>query len=96
MSRLPDATAPLDAEAARAAFDQILDGAVAADEIAQFLTDMSVRGESSTEIAAAVRAMRARMIRVKAPDNAIDVCGTGGDRLNTFNISKVNIFFNRN
>ena len=87
MSRLPDATAPLDAEAARAAFDQILDGAVAADEIAQFLTDMSVRGESSTEIAAAVRAMRARMIRVKAPDNAIDVCGTGGDGAHSLNIS---------
>ena len=87
MSRLPDATAPLDAEAARAAFDQILGGAVAADEIAQFLTDMSVRGESSTEIAAAVRAMRARMIRVKAPDNAIDVCGTGGDGAHSLNIS---------
>lgn len=87
MSRLPDATTPLNAETARAAFDQILDGAVAADEIAQFLTDMSVRGESSTEIAAAVRAMRARMIRVKAPDNAIDVCGTGGDGAHSLNIS---------
>ena len=87
MSRLPDATAPLDAEAARAAFDQILDGAAAADEIAQFLTDMSVRGESSTEIAAAVRAMRARMIRVMAPANAIDVCGTGGDGAHSLNIS---------
>lgn len=87
MSRLPDATAPLDAEAARAAFDQILDGAVAPDEIAQFLTDISVRGESSSEIAAAVRAMRARMIRVKAPDNAIDVCGTGGDGAHSLNIS---------
>jgi anthranilate phosphoribosyltransferase len=64
-----------------------LDGAAAADEIAQFLTDMSVRGESSTEIAAAVRAMRARMIRVKAPDNAIDVCGTGGDGAHSLNIS---------
>jgi anthranilate phosphoribosyltransferase len=87
VSRLPDATAPLDAQAARAAFDQILDGAAAADEIAQFLTDMSVRGESSSEIAAAVRAMRARMIRVKAPDNAIDVCGTGGDGAHSLNIS---------
>lgn len=87
MSRLPDATTSLDAEAARAAFDQILDGAVAADEIAQFLTDMSMRGENSTEIAAAVRAMRARMIRVKAPDNAIDVCGTGGDGAHSLNIS---------
>jgi anthranilate phosphoribosyltransferase len=87
VSRLPDATTSLDAEAARAAFDQILDGAVAADEIAQFLTDMSMRGENSTEIAAAVRAMRARMIRVKAPDNAIDVCGTGGDGAHSLNIS---------
>lgn len=87
MTRLPETTAPLAADEARAAFDAILDGRCAADDIARFLTDMSVRDESATEIAAAVQAMRARMIPVKAPEGAIDVCGTGGDGAHSLNIS---------
>ncbi len=87
MTRLPDTTTPLAADEARAAFDAILDGQCAADDIARFLTDMSARDESATEIAAAVQAMRARMIPVKAPAGAIDVCGTGGDGAHSLNIS---------
>lgn len=87
MTRLPETTAPLAADEARAAFDAILDGQCAADDIARFLTDMSARDESATEIAAAVQAMRARMIPVKAPAGAIDVCGTGGDGAHSLNIS---------
>ncbi len=87
MTRLPDTTTPLAADEARAAFDAILDGHCAADDIARFLTDMSVRDESAAEIAAAVQAMRARMIPVKAPEGAIDVCGTGGDGAHSLNIS---------
>jgi anthranilate phosphoribosyltransferase len=87
VTRLPDTTAPLAADEARAAFDAILDGQCAAEDIARFLTDMSVRDESATEIAAAVQAMRARMIPVKAPEGAIDVCGTGGDGAHSLNIS---------
>ena len=87
MTRLPETTVPLAADEARAAFDSILDGQCAADDIARFLTDMSARDESATEIAAAVQAMRARMIPVKAPAGAIDVCGTGGDGAHSLNIS---------
>jgi anthranilate phosphoribosyltransferase len=87
VTRLPETTAPLAADEARAAFDAILDGQCAADDIARFLTDMSARDESATEIAAAVQAMRARMIPVKAPAGAIDVCGTGGDGAHSLNIS---------
>jgi anthranilate phosphoribosyltransferase len=85
--RLPDTHAPLAADEARAAFDSILDGQCAAEDIARFLTDMAVRDESAAEIAAAVQAMRARMIPVKAPAGAIDVCGTGGDGAHSLNIS---------
>jgi anthranilate phosphoribosyltransferase len=87
VTRLPDTTTPLAADEARAAFDAILDGQCEADDIARFLTDMSARDESAAEIAAAVQAMRARMIPVRAPEGAIDVCGTGGDGAHSLNIS---------
>lgn len=87
MTQLPASTKPLSAEDARAAFDLMLDGQCTADDITRFLTDMSQRDETSVEIAAAVRAMRARMIPVSAPKGAIDVCGTGGDGAHSLNIS---------
>lgn len=87
MTRLPETTAPLAADEARAAFDAILDGKCDGEDIARFLTDMSMRDESVTEIAAAVQAMRARMIPIQAPAGSIDVCGTGGDGAHSLNIS---------
>jgi len=84
---LPDASKPLDAADARAAFDAMLDGHVADDAIATFLTAMSKRDETAVEIAAAAQAMRARMITVEAPEGAIDVCGTGGDGSHSLNVS---------
>jgi anthranilate phosphoribosyltransferase len=53
---------------------------------------MRVRGETVAELAGAVRAMRARMLRVEAPADAIDVCGTGGDNAGTLNISTAATF----
>jgi anthranilate phosphoribosyltransferase len=87
MSTLPDPSAPLTEAQANAAFAAILDGGPSDAEIARFLTLLSDRGETAIEIAAAAQAMRARMIPVTAPDNAIDVCGTGGDGLHTLNVS---------
>lgn len=87
MTRLPDAEIILDEAEAEAAFGALLDGAVADDEIARFLIDLSERGETAAEIAGAARAMRARMIPIDAPANAIDVCGTGGDGHHTLNVS---------
>jgi anthranilate phosphoribosyltransferase len=59
---------------------------VADEDTIAFLVALSDRGESASEIAGAAQAMRARMIGV-APDNAIDVCGTGGDGHHTLNVS---------
>jgi anthranilate phosphoribosyltransferase len=70
-----------------ALFGQMLDGDMPAAAITTLLTDMSERDETAEEIAGAVRAMRARMIRVSAPEGAIDVCGTGGDGAQSLNIS---------
>lgn len=68
-------------------FDAMLDGEMADDAIAAFLITLAERGETAEEIAAAATAMRARMVRVTAPANAIDVCGTGGDGSHSLNIS---------
>lgn len=87
LSILPDPTAPLDDAEAAHAFAAILDGAPNDAEIGSFLIGLSERGETAIEIAAAAREMRARMIPVAAPENAIDVCGTGGDGHHTLNVS---------
>ncbi len=84
---LPDSSRPLDRATADAAFAAMLDGHASDDEMFAFLAAMAERDETSVEIAAAARAMRARMIRVKAPENAIDVCGTGGDGAHSLNVS---------
>lgn len=84
---LPDASAPLGADQARASFEAMLDGSADDDSIRDFLLAMSLRDETAVEIAAAITAIRARMIPVAAPDGAIDVCGTGGDMSNSVNVS---------
>jgi anthranilate phosphoribosyltransferase len=56
-------------------------------EIKDILIEMADRNETPEEIAGAIRAMRARMIRVTAPVGAIDVCGTGGDGAHSLNVS---------
>lgn len=87
MTVLPPVDHPLDEDTAEQAFAAILDGAVPDETIAAFLVALSERGETASEIAGAARAMRARMIPVQAPANAIDVCGTGGDGHHTLNVS---------
>ena len=87
MTRLPDPSTPLSGEAATAAFDLLFDADLPDEDIKAFLVTMARRGETATEIAAAARAMRARMIAVSAPPGAIDVCGTGGDGHHTLNVS---------
>jgi len=87
IAALPDPRAPLDQDEAEAAFGAMLDGRPSDEEIAAFLVALSDRGETASEIAGAARAMRARLIPVAAPANAIDVCGTGGDGHHTLNVS---------
>lgn len=87
MNDLPDPQSVLSVDEAREAFSDILDGNCDAETIKKFLIGLADRGETADEIAAAVAAMRERMIAVKAPENAIDVCGTGGDGSHSLNIS---------
>ena len=69
------------------AFEAILSGDVTPAQIGGFLMGLRVRGESVEEITGAVAAMRSRMLRVMAPEGAIDIVGTGGDGAGSYNVS---------
>ncbi|MDB5662769.1 MAG: anthranilate phosphoribosyltransferase, partial [Sphingomonas bacterium] len=84
---LPDASTPLDHATADAAFADLLDGKATQEDAVRFLSTLTERDETSIEIAAAARAMRARMVTIAAPPGTIDVCGTGGDHSHSLNIS---------
>jgi len=70
-----------------AAFNVIMTGEATPTQIGGFLMALRVRGETVDEITGAVTVMREKMTRIKAPEGAIDVCGTGGDGAGTLNIS---------
>jgi anthranilate phosphoribosyltransferase len=77
----------LDSEKIDAAFADIMEGVAPHEEIKRFLTLTIPRMSDPKWIAGGARSLRARMVRVAAPDGAIDVCGTGGDGAHTLNIS---------
>ena len=70
----------------KAAFELLMEGKVHDQEIFDFLTLLSAKGEVSDEIAGGVYVLRDKSKRVNN-DNCIDTCGTGGDGMNTLNIS---------
>ncbi|MDN2564691.1 anthranilate phosphoribosyltransferase [Aquibium sp. A9E412] len=78
---------PLDFEEARAAFDVMMSGEATPSQIGGFLMALRVRGETVDEISGAVATMRAKMLRVSAPADAVDIVGTGGDQSGTYNVS---------
>jgi anthranilate phosphoribosyltransferase len=77
----------LSADDSMRAFAAIMSGRVQETAIAALLTALAMRKPTIDEIVGAARAMRGTMKTVDAPENAIDLCGTGGDGLATLNIS---------
>ncbi len=73
-------------ESARA-FDRMMSGEATPSQMGALLMALRVRGETVEEITGAVATMRAKMLRVEAPSEAIDIVGTGGDASGSFNIS---------
>jgi anthranilate phosphoribosyltransferase len=69
------------------AFKTIMSGDATPSQIGGFLMALRVRGETVDELTGAAKAMRAKALQIKAPKNAIDVVGTGGDGTGTYNIS---------
>lgn len=78
---------PLAFDQAGEAFAIMMAGDATPAQMAAFLMGLRVRGETVEEIAAGASALRERMVRVRAPEGAIDTCGTGGDGAGTYNIS---------
>src|SRR2546423_15682243 len=70
--------AVLTLEEAAQAFDRMMSGEATPSQMGALLMALRVRGETIDELTGAVSAMRAKMLRVKAPPDAIDVVGTGG------------------
>jgi anthranilate phosphoribosyltransferase len=79
--------APMSREEAASVFDLMMAGEATPSQMGGLLMGLRVRGETVEEITGAVSAMRAKMIKVDAPANAIDVVGTGGDASGSYNIS---------
>ncbi|MEW6158850.1 MAG: anthranilate phosphoribosyltransferase [Verrucomicrobiota bacterium] len=83
---------PLTHEQVTAAVEQLVNEQIPAESKAEFLSALALKGETIDEIAAFARELRDRSIQPQLDPETrqreiLDVCGTGGDRLNTFNIS---------
>jgi anthranilate phosphoribosyltransferase len=79
--------APLTVAEAADAFDRMMSGEATPSQMGALLMGLRMRGETVDEITGAVTTMRAKMLRVDAPSDAVDVVGTGGDASGSFNIS---------
>ena len=77
----------LNFEESKSIFLSIMSGNISEDLIFKFLTGLSSKGETAEEIAGGVYVLREKSLKVKAPENIVDTCGTGGDGKNTLNIS---------
>jgi len=77
----------LNIDEAERAFDIMTSGNATPAQMGAFLMGLKVRGETAEELAGGARALRAKVLRVRAPADAIDIVGTGGDQHGTYNIS---------
>lgn len=75
------------------AMDEIMSGSTTDAQIGSFITALRIKGETVDEITGAAKVMRAKAVKVGAPDDVvIDTCGTGGDKKGTFNVSTATAF----
>ncbi|MGD9844202.1 MAG: anthranilate phosphoribosyltransferase [Variibacter sp.] len=79
--------ATLSRDEAAHAFDVMMSGEATPSQMGALLMALRLRGETVDEITGAVTTMRAKMLPVVAPKNAVDVVGTGGDASGSYNIS---------
>lgn len=78
---------------AEAVMREIMAGQATSAQIAAYVTALRMKGETVEEITGSARAMREQATRIRANDPlVVDTCGTGGDRMHTFNISTTAAF----
>ena len=83
----------LSADEASFAMQKILTGEISNEEVAAFLIGMRMKGETITELTAFVKEMKQVAVKVEVDTrHAVDLCGTGGDKSGTFNISTAAMF----
>ncbi len=83
---------PLTREEAEQAFEILFEGEATPSQIGGLLMALRTRGETVEEYAAAAAVMRAKCHKVRAPEGAMDIVGTGGDGRGTLNISTATAF----
>jgi anthranilate phosphoribosyltransferase len=84
---------PVDAESISAAIGAVMDARCQEVETASLLTALAISGETGQILSGAAAAMRARATRIPTRrTDLLDTCGTGGDRMRTFNISTAAAF----
>lgn len=73
--------------------DEVMEGKATPAQIAAFMTALRIKGETVEEVTGAARVMRQKATRIDACASVVvDTCGTGGDGMNTFNISTTAAF----
>ncbi|PPR47486.1 MAG: Anthranilate phosphoribosyltransferase [Alphaproteobacteria bacterium MarineAlpha5_Bin9] len=70
-------------------FNKIMEGKLSEIDISAILIGLKIKKEKIEEILGAVEIMREKSLKIKAPENSIDTCGTGGDMKGTINISTI-------
>lgn len=82
----------LDFETAKAVMDEMMSGTATQAQMGAFLTAMRIKGETIDEITACATVMREKGIKVNPIRPVMDIVGTGGDEVGTFNISTTSAF----
>ena len=79
--------ASLTVNEAASVMEEIMAGDATPAQIGAFATALRLKGETSEEITGMARVMRTNVLKVEYPGPMVDIVGTGGDGLNTFNLS---------
>ncbi len=84
----------LTSEEVKDLFSMLMEGQATDAQIGAVLTGLKMKGETVEEISAAADIMREKAVKVPVKDKSklVDTCGTGGDKIDTFNVSTITAF----
>jgi len=79
-------------EDSREVMEEIMEGGTTPAQLGAFLTALRMKGETAEEVAGMASVMRSKALKLDISEDVVDTCGTGGDGLETFNISTASAF----